>query len=83
MQLKPLPQQSLKRKSVAGPPIRASEEPSPFYQNNFYFLGHAEWNWALRNQKPRELYAAATFAKQQGLFHRMINTGQKASKDFF
>lgn len=54
-----------------------------FYQNNFYFLGHAEWNWALRNQKPRELYAAATFAKQQGLFHRMINTGQKASKDFF
>lgn len=68
------------RRWTSDPSIRRA---IAFYQNNFYFLGHAEWNWALRNQKPRELYAAATFAKQQGLFHRMINTGQKASKDFF
>ena len=64
------------RRWTSDPSIRRA---IAFYQNNFYFLGHAEWNWALRNQKPRELYAAATFAKQQGLFHRMINTGQKAS----
>ncbi len=68
--------------------LRWASDPSirraiAFYQANFYFLGHAEWNWALRNQKSRDLYAAAVFAQQQGIHHRMINTGQRAGRDFF
>ena len=38
------------RRWTSDPSIRRA---IAFYQNNFYFLGHAEWNWALRNQKPR------------------------------
>ena len=65
---------------AADPSIRRA---IALYQANFYFLGHAEWNWALRNQRPRNIYAAATFAKQQGIFHRMISTGQRVSDKFF
>ena len=65
---------------AADPSIRRA---IALYQANFYFLGHAEWNWALRNQRPRNIYAAATFAKQQDIFHRMISTGQRVSDKFF
>lgn len=48
-----------------------------FYRLEMYFMGHREWNWALRDRKPDTLLSATLYAKEKQLLHRMINTGQR------
>lgn len=51
-----------------------------FYRLEMYFMGHREWNWAMRNLKSQDLAQLATYAKSQALMHRMVNTAQRVEE---
>lgn len=51
-----------------------------FYRLELFFMGHREWNWALRDASANTLLSATQYAEKEQLIHRMINTGQRISK---
>ena len=53
-----------------------------FFKLNMRFEGVREWNWELRRMNERELFAAAEFAREQGLLDRMVNTSDRTKQDF-
>ncbi len=50
-----------------------------FYRLELYFMGHREWNWAMRDLSSPELNQLAEYAKSRALLHRMINTAQRVN----
>ena len=50
------------------------------YRLELFFMGHREWNWALRGASAKNLLSATQYAEKEHLIHRMINTGQRISK---
>lgn len=63
---------------------RWSKDPSiiraqTFYRLEMYFMGHREWNWAMRNLSSAEFSSLAEYGKSKALLHRMINTAQRVN----
>lgn len=51
-----------------------------FYDLSLLNYGHREWNWGLRNGNAWDLLAAALWAQQNHLWHRMINTSERVAE---
>ena len=51
-----------------------------FYELSLLHYGHREWNWGIRNAAPWDLLAAAQWAQQNNLWHRMINTAERVAE---
>lgn len=56
--------------------LRATE----FYDLGLLHYGHREWNWGIRDASALELLAAAQWAQQKGIWHRMINTSERVAE---
>lgn len=49
-----------------------------FYQLEMFFMGHREWNWAMRGYTDEDYQQLAEYAREHALLHRMINTSQRS-----
>lgn len=57
------------------------ERAKTFYRLEMFFMGHREWNWAMRGLNSAQYNELAEYARSQALLHRMINTAQRASEN--